>query len=150
MNLFNQSLAEVQISYSHKVKFSDMQKISSSKDVFDLCSANWPVGIDHREAFMVLLLNRANKVLGASVISTGGISGTVADPKLIYQVALKSNATSLILVHNHPSGNIDPSDADIRLTQKLKSAGEMLDLPVLDHVVIASERYYSFADEGKL
>jgi DNA repair protein RadC len=150
MNLFNQILAEVKVSYSHNVKFSEMKKISSSHDVYQLMADNWPVDVDHREAFVVVLLNRANKVLGFSVASLGGISGTVADPKLIYQVALKSNATSIILVHNHPSGSVKPSDADIKLTRKLKNAGEMLDLPVLDHLILGSEKYYSFADEGVL
>ncbi len=148
MNLFNQNLAEVKVSYSHKVKFNEMKKITSSKDVYELCSANWPVSLDHREAFLILLLNRANKVLGYSVISTGGISGTVADPKIIFQTALKSNATSIILIHNHPSGNIKPSGDDISLTKKIKKAGDVLDIPVLDHVILTSEMYYSFADEN--
>ena len=100
MNLFNQNLAEIQVSYSHNVNSHEMKKITSSSDVFELCASNWPVSIQHREAFLILLLNRANKVLGFSTISTGGLSGTVADPKLIFQVALKSNANSIILIHN--------------------------------------------------
>lgn len=150
MNLFNQNLSEIQVTYSHNVNFQEMKKITSSHDVFDITTANWPVSIQHREAFLILLLNRANKVLGFSTISTGGLSGTVADPKLIFQIALKSNANSIILLHNHPSGNTKPSDADIKLTKKIKNAGEMLDLPVLDHVIISSDGYYSFADDGVL
>ena len=99
---------------------------------------------------MVLCLNRANRVLGWAKINQGGLSGTVSDPKVIFQVALKSNACSLIIAHNHPSGNLRPSEADILLTRKLKEAGLMLDLPVLDHLIVSSEGFYSFADEGLL
>ena len=96
------------------------------------------------------MLNRANKVIREIQISEGGFSGTVADPKKIFKVALEHNASAIILCHNHPSGNIKPSDADIKLTRKLRSAGEMLDLPVIDHIILGEENYYSFADEGKL
>ena len=102
------------------------------------------------EEFVILCLNRANKVLGYSKISQGGLSGTVADPKVIFQVALKSNASSIILCHNHPSGNTKPSDNDIQLTKKLKKAGEFLELNVLDHLIITSDAYFSFADESLL
>ena len=96
----------------------------------------------------MLLLNRANKIIAKKMISRGGISGTVADPKLIYSSALDSKASSLILVHNHPSGNLEPSNADKALTRKLKSAGEFLDLPVLDHLIVTGSGFFSFADEG--
>ena len=95
-----------------------------------------------------MLLNRANRVLGIIEISTGGISGTVADPKLVFTAALKSAASSIVLAHNHPSGNLSPSQADINLTRKLKSAGESLDIAVVDHIILTSESYFSFADEG--
>jgi DNA repair protein RadC len=88
----------------------------------------------------------AEEVLGWAKISQGGLSGTVADPKVIYQIALKSNACSIILANNHPSGNLTPGEADIHLTRKLKEAGVLLDLPVLDHLIVSSEGYYSFAD----
>jgi DNA repair protein RadC len=95
-----------------------------------------------------LLLNRGNKVLGWANISNGGITGTVADPLLIFQTALLTNATSIILSHNHPSGNRTPSSADIDLTRKVKSAGQILEIMVLDHVIVTTDGYYSFADEG--
>ena len=124
------------------------EKISSSRDVFelfhpDLSEANY-------EAFWILLLNRANRVIRKMSISEGGISGTVADPKKIFKMALEFNASSVILCHNHPSGNIQPSEADIKLTHKMKEAGVLLDLPVLDHLVIGGNAYYSFADEGMM
>lgn len=150
MNLFNNQFAEIQISYSSKVPRSEMRKITSSRDAFDIAMNIWPTSVEHRESFVVLLLNRANKVLGYSIISTGGLSGTVADPKVIFQVALKSNASSVLILHNHPSGNIQPSDADMKLTSKIKSAGDFLDLPVVDHLIVTNESYYSFADEGNL
>jgi DNA repair protein RadC len=110
----------------------------------------WSFHIERVEEFVILCLNRANKVLGYSKISQGGLSGTVADPKVIFQVALKSNASSIILCHNHPSGNTKPSDNDIQLTKKLKKAGEFLELNVLDHLIITSDAYFSFADESLL
>jgi DNA repair protein RadC len=106
--------------------------------------------VDHVEKFYVLLMNRNNRVLGYKLVSMGGISGTVSDPKVIFQTALKANASCLILAHNHPSGNTDPSQADIALTHKMVECGKYLDLEVLDHLVVTSEGYYSFADEGKL
>lgn len=124
----------------------DRKKITSSKDVFEYFFAL--IGDFTYESFYILLLNRANKIIRHVEISEGGISGTVADPKKIFKMALENNATSIILSHNHPSGSVKPSDADIRLTKKLKSAGEMLDVPVLDHIIIGDEKYYSFADEG--
>jgi DNA repair protein RadC len=103
-----------------------------------------------KEEFWVILLNRANRVIGKIPVSSGGVSGTVADPKLIFKPALDLLASSVILVHNHPSGNLKPSDADIKLTRKLKAAGEMLEITVLDHLIFADESYYSFADEGMM
>jgi DNA repair protein RadC len=150
MNLFTSQFAEIKISYSAKFKASEMKKISSSRDAYEIFLNIFDHNLDYKECFFILLLNRANKVLGYNKVSEGGLSGTVADPKIIFQTALKANACALILGHNHPSGNIAPSDADIKLTRKLKNAGEFLDLPVLDHLIISSENYYSFADEGTL
>ncbi|QJD79033.1 RadC family protein [Spirosoma rhododendri] len=102
------------------------------------------------EEFWILVLNRANEVLRPVQISTGGVSGTVADPKLIFRHALEQLASGLILFHNHPSGNLTPSQADKDLTRRLKDAGRLLDIPVLDHLIFTDKAYYSFADEGIL
>lgn len=102
------------------------------------------------EEFWILILNRANEVLRPVQISTGGVSGTVADPKLIFRHALEQLASGLILFHNHPSGNLMPSQADKDLTRKLRDAGRLLDIPVLDHLIFTDKAYYSFADEGIL
>jgi len=126
----------------------EKKKITSSMNVFEYFSSI--LGDNTYEAFYILLLNRANRVIREIQISEGGFSGTVADPKKIFKIALEYSASSIILCHNHPSGNIQPSDADIKLTHKLKSAGEMLDLPVIDHIILGEEKYFSFADEGQL
>jgi DNA repair protein RadC len=102
------------------------------------------------EEFWIVLLNRANVVMRLEKVSSGGVAGTVADPKMIFKTALEHLASSIILVHNHPSGNRQPSGADIGLTKKLKEAGGFLDLPVLDHLIYTDLGYYSFADEGLL
>lgn len=148
-NDFSTMIAEVEISYSHKIKPSLQVKACSSSDVYKHVLALWK-NIDYYESFAVLLLSRANKILGLHWISTGGISGVAVDPKRIFQAALKSCASSIILLHNHPSGQLIPSDADIKLTRKIKEGGKLLDIPVLDHMIITSEGYYSMADEGTL
>ncbi len=122
------------------------QQITSSRDVFEYFHTN--LSDNPYEEFWILLLNRANKIIKKVMISEGGISGTVADPKRIFKAAIENNASSIILCHNHPSGNLKPSEADIKLTKKLKEAGTMLDISVLDHIIIGDEKFYSFADEG--
>jgi DNA repair protein RadC len=106
--------------------------------------------MEYKEEFGILCLNRANKVLGWAKISSGGASGTVVDAKMVFQNALLSGACCIILCHNHPSGNLKPSNADIALTKKLKQAGEVLDITVFDHLIITTRGYYSFADEGMM
>lgn len=102
------------------------------------------------EQFKVILLNRAHRVLGVFDLSTGGTSGTIAEPKLVFASSILRNASAIIIAHNHPSGNLKPSTADIDLTKKLKEAGKLLDIPVLDHLIVTSEGYFSFADEGMI
>lgn len=124
------------------------EKIESSKDAFEIFQ---PLLCDLKhEEFWVILLNRANKIIKKQQISKGGISGTVVDPKIIFKFALDYMASSVILCHNHPSGNNQPSEADTKLTKKIKEAGNLLDIMVLDHLIIADQCFYSFADEGKL
>jgi DNA repair protein RadC len=148
LTLFNQQIAEVKVSYSHKVKPSNQVKITCSRDVYNYMLPLWP-DIDYRESFAIMLLSRSNKVLGISWISLGGVSGTVADSKIIFQTALKTNACGIVLMHNHPSCALTASDADLKLTQKIKSGGQFLDIAVLDHVIITSDGYLSLADEGQ-
>ena len=122
--------------------------ITCSRDIYNLMRPHL-LDLPHEE-FWVILLNRANVVMRKTAISRGGVAGTVADPKMIFKEALEHLASSIILVHNHPSGNRNPSAADIQLTKKLKEAGNFLDLPILDHLIFADQAYYSFADEGLL
>ena len=144
-------VAEVELVYKSKVKASQRPCISSSSDAATLLKSLWEDGkMDLVEQVKVLYLNRANRVLALYPISSGGITGTVADPRLIFATALKINAVSIILCHNHPSGSLKPSLADQELTQKIKNAGGFLDIKVLDHLVVSSDGYFSFADEGLL
>ena len=102
------------------------------------------------EVFAIILLNRANKIIHFEIISRGGITGTVADPRIILKLAISYGATSIILSHNHPSGNLQPSKADESITNKIKEAALLIDIKVLDHIIISEEGYYSFMDEGML
>ena len=144
-------VAEIELIYKSKVKPSERPKVSTSKDAYQLLKQSWDENkIEFIEQFKVLFLNRANKVLGIYEVSTGGMTATVVDPKIVFTAALKSRACNIILCHNHPSGNLQPSRADEELTSKLKEAGKYLELQVIDHLIISSESYYSFADEGLL
>lgn len=123
-------------------------KVSSSTDVFSMMK---PVFMDlPHEEFWVLMLNRSNALIKKEFVSRGGISGTAVDPKIVYKAAIDNLASSIVLCHNHPSGNLKPSEADVKLTKKLKEAGALLEIPVLDHIIITDAGYYSFADEGVL
>jgi len=146
------SIAEVQLIYRSKIPASQRRKISCSKDAFDLFYETWnPDTIEHIEEFKILLMNRSNSVLGIMVVSKGGISGTVTDIRIIFQAAIKANASGIITCHCHPSGNLNPSESDTRLTEKLKQAGNILDIQLLDHIILTPENtYFSFADDGKL
>jgi DNA repair protein RadC len=124
----------------------EKNKITGSKDAYDVLKADL-LDIAHEE-FWIILLNRANRVIKKSQISQGGVSGTVADPKLIFKFALEELASGIILAHNHPSGNLTASQADLDLTKRLRDAGKLLDIQVLDHLIVAGQKYFSFADEG--
>ena len=126
----------------------ESKKIQSSQDVYAVFH---PLLADlPHEEFWILLLNRANKVIVMHKISQGGISGTVTDIRLILRLALEKLASSLVLCHNHPSGNKSPSEADLAITTKIRDSGKIMDIVVLDHVIIADKDFYSFADEGLL
>jgi len=144
-------VTEVELVYKSKVKPSERPQLKTSKDSYQLLLQTWDENkIEFVEQFKVVLMNRAQRVLGIYELSTGGVTGTVADIKLVFMAALKSNACSLIISHNHPSGNLKPSRAVEDLTHKIKAAGTLLDIQVLDHVIVTTEGYFSFADEGLL
>jgi DNA repair protein RadC len=126
----------------------DNVQIKCSKDVHDILS---PMLIDlMHEEFWILFLSRNNKVLNKIKLSQGGISGTVTDVRIIMKKAIEFLASGIIVAHNHPSGNLNPSESDTKITQKIKEAGAMLDVPLLDHLIISEREYYSFADNGLL
>ncbi len=126
----------------------DLNQIRCSKDVKDLLLPYF-IDLQHEE-FFCIYLNRANKVIKIEQISKGGISGTVTDVRIICKNALLNSASGLIISHNHPSGNLNPSESDTRITQKIKEAGNIIDVQLLDHLLITGEQYYSFADNGLL
>lgn len=144
------SVSEVELTYKNKVKASDRPQITSSRTAFDILLFNWSDQIEYQEEFNVLLLNRANRVIGFYNVSKGGQSSTVVDAKVVFAAALKSSSSYLVLAHNHPSLNLQPSLADIQLTKKLVEGAKLLDLKIIDHLIITPYSYYSFADEGKL
>lgn len=142
-------VAEIKISY-HPSK-GEKPFMKSSIDAYNYFKGFY-MGetICLQEQFAVMYLNRANKVLGVNVLAIGGITGVVVDIRLVMSIALKCAATSILLCHNHPSGNLKPSKPDIDLTQRIKQAAELFDIKLADHLIITSESYYSFADEGIL
>src|SRR5258708_40154034 len=144
-------VAEIQLSYKSDVKPSLRPKINGAQDAYKVLLENWDDSkIEFVEQFKVLLLNKANKALGVFEVSSGSSTGTVADPKLIFGAAIKANACGIILAHNHPSGNLQPSQADIDLTKKIKDGGKILEIQVVDDLIITSAGYHSFADSGNL
>lgn len=144
-------VAELELIYKTKVNAKERPRVQTSRDAYLLFKENWDQHkIQLVEQSKLLLLNQANRVLGIYEVSSGGITSTVVDPKLIFAVALKSGACNIILCHNHPSQHIIPSLTDEQLTQRLKEGGKLLEIKVLDHLIICAEGYYSFADEGLL
>jgi DNA repair protein RadC len=146
------TISEVRLVYRTKVKASERLQVKCSKDAFDIFMENWdPDSIEHIEEFKLMLMTRSNKVLGIASISKGGISGTVTDVRIILQFAIKANASGIIICHNHPSGNLQPSESDTKITHKIKEAGNIMDIQLLDHLILNMDgSYYSFADEGLL
>lgn len=126
-------------------------KIKSGEDAYNVLLESWNLDtIELQEEFKILLLNRANEVLGIYPLSRGGITGTVVDQRLIFAVALKCNATGIIMCHNHPSGKLLPSEADINLTKSIGKCANLLEINLLDHLIITKNGFYSFSNQGKL
>ncbi len=148
---FSAKVAEIELVYRSKVKASDRPKVNSSLDAYELLHETWDMDkLELQEQFRVILLDRGNKVLGISTIASGGVSDCLVDLKLVFAAAIKAKSSAIILSHNHPSGNLTFSDADMRLTQKFATAGNMIDVKVLDHVLVTAEGYKSLADCGRM
>lgn len=151
MKYFKSDLPEIQITYSFGEEYGKRFKISSSEDAYAGLHPLYDDGlIEYQESCVVLFLNKANHTIGFKEISKGGTSGTIVDIKTIMGIACKTNTHALILSHNHPSGKLSPSDSDRTLTQTIKSAAQLFDIKVLDHIILTKENYFSFADEGLL
>ncbi|MBB1151349.1 MULTISPECIES: JAB domain-containing protein [Myroides] len=143
--------SEVELIYKSKVKASQRPQITSSYSAYQVALKAWDSNkIELLEQFKVLMLSNNNKVLGVLEVSSGGITGTIVDLRIIFSSLLKAHATAFLIVHNHPSGKLTPSDADRQITRKIKEASKLLDITLLDHLIITAESYYSFADEGTL
>jgi len=146
-NLFK--VSEVSVSYKTKVKASERPQLKSSKEVFELLLRIYDENtIELKEYFKIVLLNSANKVLGVHNLSEGGINGVIADVRQIMQIAILTNATGIIISHNHPSGNTTPSTQDERITNAVKDACDIMNIRLFDHLIVTTENYFSFADEG--
>ena len=145
-----ENIAEIELSY--KPSIANKPIIASSFDAYQVLKEFYPKEtINLQEYFIVAYLNRFNRVLGVLVLSKGGITGTLADIRLVFGTALKAAASGIIISHNHPSGNLKPSNVDLALTEKMVDAGKLLDIKLLDHIVIAPDyEYLSLADEGKI
>jgi DNA repair protein RadC len=142
-------ISEIRVSYHPLIKKEDRILIRSSVDGEKYLRNVFP-DLEHIEYFYILCLNRANQILGYHQISKGGISGSVVDLKVIFQIAVKTNSSALIVAHNHPSGNLLPSDNDIRISQKIKEAGKLLDITLLDSLIPTQDSYISLADTNAL
>ena len=141
---------KLRIVYSRKNVDNKINKIQKSDEAYEVLKSIWSSQIETREEVYLLLMDNSNHILGYNIISSGGITGTVADLRLIFSVALESLATKIMLAHNHPSGNLTPSEADTALTRKVYNAGKILDITLLDHLIITVDGYYSFADNGNI
>lgn len=144
-------VAEIQVSYHPKLLGGEAYKIRGSGDAYDILMDFWDLTqIEYKEDFFVIYLNRANRVIGIHHHSSGGLAGTVVDTKQILGIALKCNCAGIILAHNHPSGNITPSESDIEITKKIKKACRLLDMSLYDHLIVTANDYYSFADREEI
>lgn len=144
------NLSEVTISYKPPVRVGKQEYIKSSTQAEGVLRQIWSGDLEYREEMYVVMLNRANKVIGYNKISIGGTGGTFVDVKILFQLLLKTNSQSFILSHNHPSGKLSPSKQDIRLTKKVKEASDFLEINFLDHIIMTGVTSYSMADEGDM
>ena len=142
-------VGEVELSYKSRKKKKN--EILTASDAYQALLPTFKEGtIDYKEYFKVLFLNQANQLLGYTLISEGGLTTADVDVRIILQAALLTNSVALILAHNHPSGNLRPSQEDKNLTQKIKDAAQLMRITVVDHIILTSEGYYSFANEGMI
>jgi len=140
-------IAEVQITYSSKIKCIDRIKVTNFAVAASVFKMGWP-SFEHIEFLYLLLLNSQNQIIVKYFLAKGGLTGTVIYIRVIFQVALKTNTSSIMMAHNHPSGNLQPSDEDKKITRQIRDAGAILEIPLLDHFILTEDSYLSLADEG--
>lgn len=144
------SVSEIKLSYHSKIKAAERPQIKCSQDSYAVFRTHWEDDkLDFVEQSKLLLLNQANRVLGIYNLSSGCTTGTIIDTRMVFAAALKANASKIILAHNHPSENLDPSATDRALTDQLKQAGVFMSIPMLDHLIVTRSGYYSFSDDEK-
>jgi DNA repair protein RadC len=144
-------VAEVELSYRNRVPYKDRKKVVTSEDAYNILLNNHDDDtIDYTETFKVLYLNHAGQVVGCKTLSTGGITATCVDVRNIMQAALLTNATAMVLAHNHPSGSTRPSREDDKITNQVVKAGQLLNIQVVDHIIYTREQFYSYNDEGRI
>ncbi len=149
MALTGNTISEIQVTYTNPIPENERVQIHRSSDAYNTLRKLWQEDtIEYREQFYVLYLNRSNTVLGYFLHSIGGVAGTMVDVRQILGIALKANASSIIVSHSHPSGNLKTSEADKSITRKIVEAAKLFDISVLDHLILTKSSYYSFADEG--
>lgn len=145
------NFAEVRLTYKPKIKASDRQQLLDSTEAYKLLQQVYdPETIEYRESFKVILLNRRNRVIGVTNIAEGGIDSLLVDVRMVLQAALLANASAIMISHNHPTGSLRPSEEDRKLTRLIYEAGKLINIILLDHLIVTSEGYFSFADEGIL
>jgi len=144
-------VSEIEISYKHKAPVNERINVSKSETAYEILKHSWDENkIELLEQFKILLLNGQNQCLGLSELATGAMDLCYVDQRLLFALALKAKAPRLILAHNHPSGQLKPSNADIALTKRLQQGGNILGIEITDHLIVASHNYYSFADQGMM
>ena len=141
---------EIEIIYKPRLDINILEKVSSEVDTTNFLRSIWADDMELRERFYAIYLNRNNKILGYYIVSIGGSCSTVVDTKMIFQPAINLHASSIILAHNHPSGNLNPSELDKTLTQRIVKAGKILEIPILDHLILTVDKHYSFLQNGQI
>lgn len=143
-------VSEIQLSYRSKINPSQRPQICGSEDSYAVFRRHWADDkLDFIEQAKLLLLNRASRGLGIYELSTGSTTGTIIDTRMVFAAALKANASSIVVAHNHPSGNLEPSSRDKLVTNQLREAGALMNIPMLDHIIVGRHGYYSFADDAE-
>lgn len=142
-------VSEIEITYRNKVPFNKRIQVASPQAAYNILIESWDTDkIELLEQFKILLLDQKSNCLGISQISSGSMTSCLVDPKVVFATALKAKATQIIMAHNHPTGALHPSKADINVTKQMMAAGSIIDLPVIDHLIVTSQGYYSFAEQG--